>query len=82
MLHGRRFVCYKEDMTLAEIQKRYEGQWVLIEFHQLDANLEVIEGDVLAAAPTKEDVYKRLLTVERGKTPPSATAVSGRQTWR
>jgi hypothetical protein len=60
-------MCYKESMTLAGIQERYKGQWVLIEFHQLDENLEVVEGDVLAAAPTKEDIYKRLLTVERGK---------------
>ena len=54
-------------MTLKEIQERYHGQWVLIEFRQLDANLEVVEGDVLATAPTKEDIYKQLLTVEHGK---------------
>jgi hypothetical protein len=40
-------------MTLAEIQKRYQGQWALIEFHQLDANLEVVDGDVLARSAVR-----------------------------
>ncbi len=53
-------------MTLAEIRGRYAGQWVLIEFGQLDRNLEVIDGEVVAHAPTKEEIYKRQLEVGVG----------------
>jgi hypothetical protein len=41
-------------MTLAEICEQYKGKWVLIEYHELDRNLEVVEGDVIAEAPTKD----------------------------
>jgi len=54
-------------MTLAQIREAYKGKWVLIEYRELDRNLEVVEGDVLAEAPTKEEIYKLLLTVEPGK---------------
>ena len=54
-------------MTLAQIREAYKGKWVLIEYRELDRNLEVVEGDVLAVAPTKEEIYKLLLTVEPGK---------------
>ncbi|MGD0948533.1 MAG: hypothetical protein ABSA52_13995 [Candidatus Binatia bacterium] len=54
-------------MTLAEIRERYKGKWVLIAYHQLDENLEVVEGDVIADAGSKEDIYGKLLTVGRGK---------------
>ena len=54
-------------MKLAEINKRYKGQWVLIEYRELDENLEVHDGDVIATAPTKEDIYKLQLTVPDGK---------------
>jgi len=54
-------------MTLAEICEQYKGKWVLIEYHELDRNLEVVEGDVIAEAPTKEQIYGKLLTVGRTK---------------
>lgn len=54
-------------MTLAEIVQRYKGEWVLIEYRSLDRNLEVVEGDVIAHARSKEEIYGLLLTVGRGK---------------
>jgi hypothetical protein len=51
-------------MTLAEIRERYKGKWVLIEYHELDRNLEVVDGDVIAVADSKEDIYARQLPVE------------------
>jgi hypothetical protein len=54
-------------MTLAQIREQYKDKWVLIEYHQLDRNLEVVEGDVIAEAPTKEQIYGKLLTVGRTK---------------
>ena len=54
-------------MTLAEIRERYKGKWVLIEFHQLDRNLEVVDGDVIAVGDSKEEIYGKLLTQGREK---------------
>jgi len=48
-------------MTWKEICKHYAGQWVLIEYRELDEQLNVIEGDVIAHSSDKEQVYKRLL---------------------
>jgi hypothetical protein len=54
-------------MTLAQIRDTYRGKWVLIEYHRLDRSLEVVEGDVIADASTKEDIYKLQMTVAPGK---------------
>jgi hypothetical protein len=51
-------------MTLAEIRDRYKGRWVLIEFRELDGNLEVVDGDVVAVADSKEQIYAKQLTIE------------------
>ena len=50
-------------MTLAEIREHYKGKWVLIEFRELDRNLEVVQGDVIAVAESKEAIYGKQLTV-------------------
>ena len=48
-------------MTWVEICQQYPGQWVLIEYQKLDAQLNVVEGEVVAHSPTKEELYKQLL---------------------
>lgn len=48
-------------MKWEEIRKQYAGQWVLIEYKQLDEQLNVVEGEVVAHSPTKEEIYKQLL---------------------
>jgi hypothetical protein len=54
-------------MTLVQIRETYKGKWVLIEYHELDRNLEVVEGDVIAEAATKEEIYKLQITAGPGK---------------
>lgn len=54
-------------MNLAQIREPYKGKWVLIEYHELDRNLEVVEGDAIAEAPTKEDICRLMLTVGPGR---------------
>ena len=56
-------------MTWVEICKQYPGQWVLIEYQQLDEQLNVVEGEVVAHSPTKEDLYKQLLQAKGKKLP-------------
>lgn len=48
-------------MTWEEICRQYAGQWVLIEYQQLDEQLNVIEGQVFAHSPEKEEIYRQLL---------------------
>jgi len=48
-------------MTWEEIRKQYAGQWVLIQYHELDEHLNVITGEVVAHSPAKEEIYRQLL---------------------
>jgi hypothetical protein len=59
--------CYEWLMTLAQIREAYKGKWVLIEYRELDRNLEVVEGDVVGEAPTKEEIYKLQLGAGPGR---------------
>ena len=47
--------------------ERYNGKWVLIEYRELDRNLEVVDGDVIAEAATKEEIYKLQMNVGGGR---------------
>jgi hypothetical protein len=46
-------------MKIAEIREQYAGEWVLIKFGSmadLDENLAVIDGEVVAHALNREDI--------------------------
>jgi hypothetical protein len=46
-------------MKMSEIREQYKGEWVLIKFGSmadLDENLEVINGEVVAHAHTREEI--------------------------
>jgi hypothetical protein len=47
-------------MTMAEIREQYKGEWVLIKFESmadLTEELEVIEGEIIAHAPSHDEIY-------------------------
>ncbi len=48
-------------MTLEEIKQQYPNEWVLIEFTELDDDLRVVEGSVLAHSSSKEAIYETLI---------------------
>jgi hypothetical protein len=48
-------------MKWADIRQHYAGQWVLIEYQPLDEHLNVVEGEVIAHAAVKEEIYRHLL---------------------
>ena len=48
-------------MKMDEIRRQYEGEWVLIEYTELDEDLRVVEGDVIAHSPNREEIYRQLL---------------------
>ena len=54
-------------MTLEAIKKQYPNQWVLIEFTQLDDELRVVDGEVLAHSPSRHDIEKQLATLRNEK---------------
>ena len=50
-------------MTPEEIKRQYPNQWVLIEFTQLDDELGVVAGNVLAHSPSRDEIEKELTTL-------------------
>lgn len=46
--------CSVKPMTLTEIKRYYPNEWVLIEFTELDDDLQVVEGQVIALQEEKE----------------------------
>lgn len=49
-----------EILTYAEIQQRYDGEWVLIAYQSLDENLKPIAGEVIAHSVDRDEVYAAL----------------------
>jgi hypothetical protein len=48
-------------MKMEEIEKKYQGEWVLIEYIKLNDDLSVIEGEVIAHSVDKDLIYKEQL---------------------
>jgi hypothetical protein len=53
-------------MRIDDIRKKYRNVWVLIEFAKLGKDLQLKEGNVIAHASNKEEIYRALLQT-RGK---------------
>jgi hypothetical protein len=51
-------------MKMEEIQNRYQGEWVLIEYTALDEDLNVIEGEVIAHSPDQDEIYRQILNTQ------------------
>jgi hypothetical protein len=48
-----------EVMSLAEIQSRYESEWVLLEDPETTTSLEVMRGKVLWHSKDRDEVYRK-----------------------
>jgi hypothetical protein len=44
-------------LTFAEIKQQYHNEWLLIAYTDLDANLNVVQGEVLLHSPNADDIY-------------------------
>lgn len=51
-------------ITLAEIIQKYPNEWVLIAYTELDENLNIIEGKVLANSRERHHIYDQLLSTK------------------
>jgi hypothetical protein len=47
-------------MTLEEIKQQYANEWVLIEFSQLDENLDLVDGQVVAHSDSHDVILAEL----------------------
>jgi hypothetical protein len=54
-------------MTFEEIKQKYPNQWVLIEFTELDDELKVVNGEVIAHSPSKAEINKKLIGLRNEK---------------
>ena len=52
---------------MAEIRKCYKGEWVLIEYTELDDELNVVEGKVVAHSKDREEIYKAQIELKGKK---------------
>ena len=48
-------------MNMNEMIKKYPGEWLLIEYEELDEDLNVKRGKVIAHSPDKAKIYQRLM---------------------
>ena len=45
-------------MKIETIRRRYQKEWVLIEYTEIDEDLNVKEGRVIAHSASKEEIYE------------------------
>lgn len=53
-----------EVLTIEEIEKRYDGEWVLVGDPELDEHDEVLAGKVLAHSTDRDEAWEQMLALE------------------
>ncbi len=53
-------------LTIEEMRQRYDGEWLLVAYTEIDDQLQVLSGQVLAHSPDRDEVYAAL-PLGRGK---------------
>lgn len=53
-----------EIMSFQEMRSQYSGEWLLIAYTELDEEMNVIRGEVLAHSPDRDEIYRALLSVK------------------
>lgn len=49
-----------EILTIEEMAQRYDGEWLLIAYTEMDGDFNVLRGEVLAHSPSQEEIYSAL----------------------
>lgn len=47
-------------LTYAEIEARYDGEWVIVINHVSDDNLDVLSGTVIAHSPDRDEMDRQV----------------------
>ena len=50
-----------EVMTLADMQKQFDGEWVLLEDPYLDEHRQVSGGKVVCHSKNRDDIYRKAM---------------------
>jgi hypothetical protein len=51
-------------LTYDEIKKRYPDEWILIADAELDEELNVVRGEVVAHSKDRDEVYLKILAIK------------------
>ena len=55
------------EMTIQEIEARFESEWVLVEDPHTNEALEVLGGKVLHHSKDRDEVYRRAVALRPGR---------------
>ncbi len=53
-----------EILSFQEMQSQHAGEWLLIAYTELDDEMKVIRGEVLAHSPNRDEIYCALLSMK------------------
>lgn len=56
-------------LTMEEIRAQYAGEYVLIEFVELDEDMQIIRGKVVAHSPNGDEIFQKFLELRDRKKP-------------
>jgi hypothetical protein len=51
-----------EVLTLEEMKSRYQGEWLLVDCQEMDADMNVVRGKVVAHFPEQAALYEAIAT--------------------
>ncbi len=51
-------------MEIGDIYKKYKDEWLLIEYEQLDEDLNVTKGKVVAHSRDKNEILQQLVQIQ------------------
>ncbi|NER99666.1 MAG: hypothetical protein F6J86_38640 [Symploca sp. SIO1B1] len=52
-----------ELITFEKMKQLYQGEWLLIAYKNIDEQMQVIDGEVLAHSPHQSDIYEALSSI-------------------
>jgi len=52
-----------EEMTIEEIESRFDSEWVLIEDPRTDEQLKILGGKVLCHSKDRDEVYRKAVSL-------------------
>jgi hypothetical protein len=63
-----------ELMTFAEMQKRFDSEWILVKDPEVDEHFQVVRGKVVAHSKDRDEVYRKIVELRLNS---SATLYTG-----
>jgi len=61
-------------MTFAEMQKRFDSEWILVQDPEVDEHFQVVRGKVVCHSKDRDEVYRQIVELRLNS---SATLYTG-----